>query len=54
VPRELILYAGVAPGFEGLYQINLQLPAQLDANPELRISLNGQTSPPNLVLPLQP
>jgi uncharacterized protein (TIGR03437 family) len=54
VPGDSILYAGVAPGFEAFYQINLKLPAQVDANPEVRISLNGQTSPPNLLLPVAP
>jgi uncharacterized protein (TIGR03437 family) len=46
-----ILYAGVAPGFAGLYQVNVQLPAQLPANPEIRLGLAGTMSPTGLILP---
>jgi uncharacterized protein (TIGR03437 family) len=46
-----ILYAGVAPGFAGLYQVNVQLPAQLPANPEIRLVLAGTMSPAGLILP---
>ncbi|HUE22113.1 MAG TPA: IPT/TIG domain-containing protein [Bryobacteraceae bacterium] len=46
-----ILYAGVAPGFAGLYQVNVQLPAQLPANPEIRLGLAGAMSPAGLILP---
>lgn len=47
----LILYAGVAPGFAGLYQVNLQLPANLPPNPEIRLSVGGVLSPPGRILP---
>jgi uncharacterized protein (TIGR03437 family) len=46
-----ILYAGVAPGFAGLYQVNVQLPAQLPANPEIRLGLGATISPTGLILP---
>ena len=46
-----ILYAGVAPGFAGLYQVNLQLPNQIAPNPEIRMGLNGTLSPAGLILP---
>lgn len=46
-----ILYAGLAPGFAGLYQINLRLPDNLPANPEIRITAAGQTSLTPLRLP---
>jgi len=46
-----ILYAGVAPGFAGLYQVNVRLPGQLPANPEIRLGLGGTLSPPGLILP---
>jgi uncharacterized protein (TIGR03437 family) len=42
-----IQYAGVAPGFAGLYQINVQLPADCPSNPEIRIGF-GPGSNPNL------
>jgi uncharacterized protein (TIGR03437 family) len=49
-----VLYAGVAPGFAGLYQINIQLPQSTAANPEIRIGVAGQISPPGLLIPVQP
>lgn len=48
----LVLYAGVAPGFAGLYQINLQLPNTLDSNPGLQIGLGDALSPAGVKLPL--
>ena len=45
VPSADILYAGIAPGFAGLYQINLRLPAEFDTNPEIRIGLGEVMSP---------
>jgi uncharacterized protein (TIGR03437 family) len=50
VPDSHILYAGLTPGFAGLYQINCRLPADTPANPEIRLRLPGQTSPPRLHL----
>jgi uncharacterized protein (TIGR03437 family) len=46
-----ILYAGVAPGYAGLYQVNVQLPDALPANPEIRLGLAGIFSPPGVILP---
>jgi uncharacterized protein (TIGR03437 family) len=48
-----ILYAGVTPGFAGLYQINLQLPANVPANPEIRIGFSTVMSPAGRILPVQ-
>jgi uncharacterized protein (TIGR03437 family) len=48
-----ILYAGVAPGFAGLYQVNVQLPDPLPPNPEIRLGLGGVLSPPGLILAAQ-
>ena len=48
-----ILYAGVAPGYAGLYQVNVQLPAPLTANSEIRMALAGTLSPAGLILPSQ-
>lgn len=45
VPRSHILYAGAAPGFAGLYQVNLLLPADTPSNPEIRIGFTGSLSP---------
>lgn len=51
-PRQ-ILYAGVVPTFAGLFQINLQLPTIVAANPEVRISYAGIVSPAGRILPVQ-
>jgi len=47
-------YAGVAPGFAGLYQINLTLPASTGSNPEIRLQLDGASSIPGVHLPVSP
>jgi uncharacterized protein (TIGR03437 family) len=46
VDRARISYAGVTPGTPGLYQLNLKLPDQVAANPEVRIAIGASTSPP--------
>ena len=51
-PR-LILYAGVTPGFGGLFQINLQLPPDAPPNPQIQIGYGAQLSPAGIILPLQ-
>lgn len=45
VEDRLIEYAGAAPLFIGVYQINLRLPAKIGTNPEIRIALGEQSSP---------
>jgi uncharacterized protein (TIGR03437 family) len=49
-----ILYAGLAPGFAGLYQINLRLPDTCGSNPEIRIGFGDTLSKPGLRLPVRP
>jgi uncharacterized protein (TIGR03437 family) len=48
-----ILYAGLAPGFAGLYQINLQLPPDAPPNPEIQLSIGEDSSPGSIRLPIQ-
>lgn len=45
-----IQYAGVTPGCAGLYQINLLLPNPLPSNPEIRVGIGTQISPPGTLL----
>jgi uncharacterized protein (TIGR03437 family) len=53
VPSSSVQYAGVTPGFAGLYQVNLKIPDILDQNPEIRIGFDGQMSPSNVLLPTE-
>jgi uncharacterized protein (TIGR03437 family) len=49
-----VLYAGLAPGFAGLYQINLTLPTPVPVNPQIQIAVAGaQTSPAAIQLATQ-
>ncbi len=54
VDPSAIQYAGVAPGFAGLYQINLRLPTSTGKNPEIRLQLDGASSVGGVHLPVGP
>jgi uncharacterized protein (TIGR03437 family) len=54
LPPEALAYAGVAPGFAGLYQVNLKLPDNLPANPEIRLQLGEHSSPAGVSIALRP
>ena len=45
-----IYYAGVTPGYAGLYQINVRLPDDMPANPEVRFAIGSWLSPPSTYL----
>jgi uncharacterized protein (TIGR03437 family) len=53
VDPSLIKYAGVSPGSAGLYQINLEIPANTPSNPAIQVTIADQTSSPGLALPVQ-
>jgi uncharacterized protein (TIGR03437 family) len=53
VDPRLILYAGVTPGYAGLFQINLRLPAGCPSNPQIQIGSGTQISPAGLILPVE-
>ena len=48
-----IWYAGLTPGSAGLYQIDLTLPDNLGADPEIRVAIGAQSTPPGLKLAVQ-
>jgi len=54
VEQSRIEYAGITPGFAGLYQINLRLPEESPLNPEIRIKIGEAVSPSELRLPCRP
>ena len=51
--HQSIQYAGITPGIPGLYQVNLVLPKQLAPDPEIRLSIGAQVSPPGMRLPVR-
>ncbi len=53
ISPSLITYVGVAPGYAGLYQINLTLPANLPPNPQIQIATAEGLSPAGRYLNLQ-
>lgn len=53
LPPDRILYAGLTPGWPGLYQINLRLPETVAPDPEIRVTIAGQSSPAGLKLAIR-
>src|SRR5580704_17422513 len=49
----VVAYVGIAPGFAGLYQINVVLPKSTQANPEIKIGFPSDLSMSGLHLPVQ-
>ena len=46
-----VKYAGVTPGSAGLYQINLSMPDNPGSDPEIRVAIGSQSTPPGLKIP---
>jgi len=53
VDPSAILYAGVAPGYAGLYQVNVRLPDLLPANPQIQLGLGGVVGPAQITIPAE-
>jgi len=45
-----VLYAGICPGWTGLYQVNLILPADVGPDPEIRLAVGKSVSAPGTKL----
>jgi uncharacterized protein (TIGR03437 family) len=50
LPTSRIYYAGLTPGFAGLYQLNIQLPDTIGEDPEIRVVCGEYPSPAGLKL----
>jgi uncharacterized protein (TIGR03437 family) len=53
VSATLILYAGISPPYAGLFQINLRIPEDAPADPEIRCGFAESMSLPGGILPIQ-
>jgi uncharacterized protein (TIGR03437 family) len=54
LPAASVLYAGQAPGYAGLYQVNAQLPDRdFDHDPEVRVEVDGLRSQPGFRLAIE-
>ncbi|MGB7760483.1 MAG: IPT/TIG domain-containing protein [Bryobacteraceae bacterium] len=53
IDPHLVLYAGLTPGYGGLYQINFTIPANAGANPEVRVQIGTGISIPSIKLEVE-
>ena len=53
LPSALVLYAGGTPGCVGLYQLNLQLPQDVPADPVIQVSMGTQSNAGSLKIAVQ-
>ena len=57
--RGAVLYAGIAPGYPGVYEVRVRLPANTGENPTIALELDGRSTAAGVALavqaaPLQP
>lgn len=52
VDQSAITYAGIAPFYAGLYQINLKLPESVGANPAIQLQIGATISASGIHLPV--
>jgi uncharacterized protein (TIGR03437 family) len=52
VVRPELFYAGLTPGFAGLYQVNFRVPPELRGNAELSLQIGGRESGAKVRLPI--
>jgi uncharacterized protein (TIGR03437 family) len=53
LPSTLIQYAGATPDSVGLYQLNIQLPGNVGANPAIQVTVGTQSSSATLAIVVQ-
>jgi uncharacterized protein (TIGR03437 family) len=53
IDPKTMFYAGLTPGFAGLYQINFFLPGNCPQNPQIQLAIGSQTSAPGIMLAVQ-
>jgi uncharacterized protein (TIGR03437 family) len=53
IDPKTMFYAGMAPGFAGLYQINFYLPNPCPPNPQIQLAIGPQVSAQGIMLAVQ-
>jgi uncharacterized protein (TIGR03437 family) len=53
IDPKTVFYAGLTPGFAGLYQVNFYLPSDCPPNPRIQLAIGQQVSAPGIMLAVQ-
>lgn len=53
LPSGFIYYAGATPNFAGLYQLNIQIPPDVSADPVIQVSIGAQATSGSLKIAVQ-
>jgi uncharacterized protein (TIGR03437 family) len=54
IGQERVGYAGIMPEFPAFYEIRLTLPEEMPSDPELKVCLGENCSPPGVILRTSP